>query len=307
MLKKTILSIITSSSVFWGIGQVAAETFSSEDTLSTHNEVRTNANQGQYEGQPIPNPQLKMMNWDESLAQSAQAYANECVWQHSTNRINVGENLYVEGSSNPEHVTPLSQAVDSWASEYVFYNFNTTGCQSGEMCGHYTQIVWQDSLLVGCAVTKCSPMLNSSGTALFSSDFPSSNFIVCHYGPSGNLVGLAPYDTDGRDADLTAEYDSSTEILNVPYVLVHYPDNLVAAYSASLKLISTTPYTFSLQQAAQIDYLGRRHNDSYDTHTAQLYLPNLLLKSNGVVVSNYAAVLQLNHSSGGFELKSIQQ
>jgi|GEM_PF-1693107 len=283
-----------------------AGSISAEDGLSVHNAVRSKANQGLYDGQPIPNPQLKDMTWDDSLAESAQQYANQCVWEHSSNRINVGENLYVEGSSSASHVTPISQAVESWASEFSLYDFNSATCQPGEMCGHYTQIVWQESLLVGCAVTKCNPMLDSNGNLLFSTDFPTANFIVCHYGPSGNLVGLPPYDTDGGDSSLKSSYELTTETLDIPYVLVHYPENLVAAYSATLKLINSNPYTFTLQEASQITYLGKRHSDKYDTNSTRLYLPDLQLTNDGSVVNRFGAVLQMNSANGGFELKTLK-
>jgi len=283
-----------------------AESVSSSDGLSAHNAVRTNANQGQYAGQPVPNPLLKEMSWDDSLAESAQQYANQCVWEHSSNRINTGDNLYVEGSSNENLVTPISQAVESWAAEYAFYDFSSTSCQDGEMCGHYTQIVWQESLLVGCAVSRCTPILDSNGDALFSSNIPYSNFYVCQYRQAGNLTGLAPYDTDGGDASLYSSYELSTETLDIPYILVHYPDNLVAAYSATLKLIAKDPYTFNLQTANQISYLGKRHSDSYDTNISQLYLPNLQLTRDGSLQSTYAAVLKFSSESDGFELKTLK-
>jgi len=89
-------------------------------------------------------------------------------------------------------------------------------------------------------------------------------------------------------------------------VLLHYPDNLVASYNATLKLISNNPYTFALQDAFRVDYLGKRHGDSYDTNSGQLYMHNLQVKSGGSTMSSSAAVLQFNSSSGGYELKAFK-
>jgi len=286
--------------------QAFAGSIPSEEGVSAHNAVRAKANQGQYAGQPIPNPQLKELSWDNNLAESAQQYANQCVWQHSTNRVNTGENLYVQASSSAGTQTSISQAVDSWAGEYQFYDFGSTTCQAGEMCGHYTQIVWRDSLQVGCAVASCNPIVSPDGTPLFPSEFPFSNFIVCQYGPAGNLTGLQPYDTNGADSSLFASYEITTEILQVPYLLLRNPDNIVTPYTATLSLINNNPYTFSVDSVAQVDYLGLRHSDSYDVNTAQLFLLDLQVLENGSSLLSSAVVLEYKTASGGFELKTIK-
>ncbi|KAG4114361.1 hypothetical protein ERO13_D12G041532v2 [Gossypium hirsutum] len=65
-----------------------------------------------------------------------------------------------------------------WVNEKANYNYNSNRCAAGKVCGHYTQVVWRNSVHLGCAKVKC----NNGGT-----------FIVCNYSPRGNIVGQKPY------------------------------------------------------------------------------------------------------------------
>ncbi|PKI53176.1 hypothetical protein CRG98_026437 [Punica granatum] len=49
---------------------------------------------------------------------------------------------------------------------------------SGKVCGHYTQVVWRNSVRLGCAKIRCI----TGGT-----------FIGCNYDPPGNFIGQQPY------------------------------------------------------------------------------------------------------------------
>jgi len=146
-----------------------------------HNQVRAQA-------QPVPSPALPPLQWDESLAATAGAWAAQCVdnetpiglVDHNPNRSNghpylVGENIY--GSSG----TATAQgAVSLWAAEAANYDYASNTCAPNQFCGHYTQIVWRDTLKVGCALRIC-PGLEYGNT------------IVCNYGPTGNFNGTRPY------------------------------------------------------------------------------------------------------------------
>jgi pathogenesis-related protein 1 len=71
-----------------------------------------------------------------------------------------------------------TEAVKLWVDEKPYYDYNSNSCVNGEMCGHYTQVVWRKSLRIGCAKVKC----DNGGT-----------FITCNYDPPGNYVGERPY------------------------------------------------------------------------------------------------------------------
>ena len=78
--------------------------------------------------------------------------------------------------------------VAAWASEVQDYDYATNTCASGKQCGHYTQLVWRDTLRTGCAHRVCTvnwPFASPSGG--------SWDFWVCDYEPPGNWVGQKPY------------------------------------------------------------------------------------------------------------------
>ena len=68
--------------------------------------------------------------------------------------------------------------VDAWASEVVYYDYESNSCDRGEMCGHYTQLVWSTTERVGCAMATCAD---------------GSEIWMCDYDPPGNYVGEWPY------------------------------------------------------------------------------------------------------------------
>ncbi|MEZ4401003.1 MAG: CAP domain-containing protein [Kofleriaceae bacterium] len=128
------------------------------------------------------------LTWDPALAAIADAWVRQCVDQqaptglvdHNANRSSgyptyVGENIY--GSSGTASGTA---AVASWVGEQQNYHHDTNTCDSGRVCGHYTQVVWRATTKVGCALYRC-PGLQFGST------------VVCDYGPGGNISGQSPY------------------------------------------------------------------------------------------------------------------
>lgn len=135
-----------------------------EGMIAAHNAVRA--------GVGVPD-----LVWDDMLADiaaewSAQLAANGCIMEHDYSSP-YGENLYWSSfESNP------AQVVDAWASEVVYYDYDSNSCAPNEMCGHYTQLVWSTTERVGCAVTACAD---------------GSEIWMCDYDPPGNYVGEWPY------------------------------------------------------------------------------------------------------------------
>lgn len=117
------------------------------------------------------------LGWSDPLARTAQAWAERlrgmrCDMRHSM-ASGLGENLaWASGTRlRPEDVVAL------WVREARAYNPATGGCAAGEMCGHYTQVVWRGTRLVGCGMARCGE----------------SEVWVCNYAPAGNVVGQRPY------------------------------------------------------------------------------------------------------------------
>ncbi|CAN6450668.1 unnamed protein product [Victoria cruziana] len=136
---------------------------SPQDYVDAHNAARAEVGVG-----PI--------SWDDTVAAYAQNYADQrigdCSLIHSGGPY--GENLFWGSGRDFTAV----DAVNSWVSEKSDYDYASNTCASGQVCGHYTQVVWRNSVRLGCAKVTC----NDGGT-----------FITCNYHPPGNVVGESPY------------------------------------------------------------------------------------------------------------------
>jgi hypothetical protein len=120
----------------------------------------------------VPATNMQEVVWDTALAAQAQAHADACVLQHSTNRVNVGENIWAAPYSD------FSGAVKMWFDEV----YDTRcGCSNGfkECCGHYTQLVWADTNRVGCGYSYCPSITYAGGQHYM---------MVCQYSPAGNVL-----------------------------------------------------------------------------------------------------------------------
>lgn len=158
-LKVTILLLFSFTILF----PLSLSQNTPQDYVAAHNKVRT----------PIG---LKPLTWNTTLVQYAQNYANQrsvdCELIHSDGPY--GENL-AEASWD----LTAAEAVQMWADEKPFYNYLLDSCVPGEMCGHYTQIVWRDTATVGCAKVICT---NNKWS-----------FVICNYDPPGNYIGERPF------------------------------------------------------------------------------------------------------------------
>uniref|UniRef100_A0AC35TFK5 SCP domain-containing protein n=1 Tax=Rhabditophanes sp. KR3021 TaxID=114890 RepID=A0AC35TFK5_9BILA len=121
----------------------------------------------------VPSTNMRMVYWSEELAASAQRHANTCDFRHSRGRRNVGENIWASPYGN------YSDAVQRWFQEV--YD-SRCGCNHAykHCCGHYVQVVWADTNLIGCGYAKCRDIQGVSGRG-------HKHVFVCHYNPQGNL------------------------------------------------------------------------------------------------------------------------
>ena len=114
------------------------------------------------------------ITWNYSLAAYAQRYANTrihgCDMEHSEGPY--GENL-AEGYGEMTG----AQAVKFWVTEKPNYDYASNKCV-GDECGHYTQVIWRNSVHLGCARAKCT-----NGWV----------FVICSYDPPGNYEDERPY------------------------------------------------------------------------------------------------------------------
>ena len=139
-----------------------AQLDSQQDFIDAHNSARAQVSVGP-------------MTWDEEIAAFALQYANQhagdCSMVHSRNP-QYGENLAMSTGD-----LTGTAAVNMWVNEKANYDVKSNSCVGGE-CRHYTQVVWRDSVRLGCAKVRCT----TGGT-----------LVGCNYAPQGNIIGQRPF------------------------------------------------------------------------------------------------------------------
>ncbi|XP_031445561.1 GLIPR1-like protein 1 [Phasianus colchicus] len=143
------------------------------ECVRTHNVYRRNV-------EPAAS-NMRYMTWDAALARTARAWANKCIFDHNAylnmryhchpHFMSVGENLWI-GSY---HIFHAKYAIKAWHDEVRNYNYSLQTCS--KVCSHYTQVVWDDSYKLGCAVAFCKEVGGIRNAANF----------VCNYAPRGNF------------------------------------------------------------------------------------------------------------------------
>ncbi|NXV87813.1 GLIP1 protein, partial [Calonectris borealis] len=172
-----------------------------EGCVRVHNDLRAKV-------QPAAS-NMRYMTWDAALARTARAWANKCIFEHNVylnkkhqchpNFTSVGENIWV-GSRQAFNV---ADAIKLWYDEVRFYTFAVQKCT--KVCGHYTQVVWDYSYKIGCAVTLCKEVAGIRNAANF----------VCNYSPGGNFP-RQPY-MEGKSCSNCAKGDTcENKLCNYP-------------------------------------------------------------------------------------------
>lgn len=146
---------------------------------------------------------LNDLAWSEELAKYAQDWANylrdnkQCKMHHRsslglTEGKSYGENLAWNWISitQPQgtFIGSPEKANISWSKECKDYDYNSNSCKEGEQCGHFTQVIWKNSKLVGCGVAICDERNKTLSQG-------HSEVWVCNYDPAGNITLVYP---DGR-------------------------------------------------------------------------------------------------------------
>uniref|UniRef100_G1KSX8 SCP domain-containing protein n=1 Tax=Anolis carolinensis TaxID=28377 RepID=G1KSX8_ANOCA len=138
-------------------------------------------------------------SWDPELEAIAKDYATKCIWEHNPDRGRRGENLFAMSGD-----LDVKTIVESWYDEYQYYNMTTLTCEEGQMCGHYTQVVWANTERVGCETVFCETL-----TVLNDTDM---HLVVCNYEPPGNVKGHKPY-KEGEPCSMCPEGYSCKDAL----------------------------------------------------------------------------------------------
>lgn len=171
--KKLIFIIIY---VLFSVQSYALSGYEKNKILLAHNEVR-------YQ-HGLPN-----LKWSDDLSQNASQWVGKLASERGCKMVHsgmsgLGENLfwssplvYTTSRKEVANVSP-TDVVNAWATEEKYYNIASNRCSFGKVCGHYTQLVWRDTVRVGCAKVICDDK---------------SQVWSCNYSPPGNYVGQKPY------------------------------------------------------------------------------------------------------------------
>lgn len=136
---------------------------------------------------------LAPLKWSENLATYAKQWATKlkndgCKFKHRPRSgqyaQKYGENIAMNwGMNNPSAETFVAQWADEKAN-FERYFLSPSGKVIRNCCGgsfgdygHYSQIVWENTTEVGCAIVKCGEKY----------------ICVCNYNPSGNMMNQKPF------------------------------------------------------------------------------------------------------------------
>lgn len=188
MLRRSSLLLAAPLALFAAAGCDGGNTTPSESNGETGRMVGMTAAHNRFRAMVESDTPLPNLEWSTELAAIAQAYseslaADGCAFRHSGN--DYGENLYWQQGLS---VTP-EDVVASWYEEVECYTYGTfmgtdacdsacVAAQNSSGCGHYTQVVWRDTVHVGCGMATCD-----SGAEIW----------TCNYDPPGNYLGENPY------------------------------------------------------------------------------------------------------------------
>ncbi|EFJ04297.1 hypothetical protein SELMODRAFT_138925 [Selaginella moellendorffii] len=162
--------LVATLAIFFCDALVVLRASQQSDLVDAHNAARSAVN-------------VSGLVWNDTVAAFASSWAatlrdqNNCALIHSGGRY--GENLWKWWGSPGLPAPPATDAVAAWVNERVDYNYASNTCAAGKVCGHYTQVVWKNSVRVGCAYVQCNGM--------------NAYLVSCNYDPPGNYIGQKPY------------------------------------------------------------------------------------------------------------------
>ncbi|KAG4077669.1 hypothetical protein HA402_015712 [Bradysia odoriphaga] len=211
--------------------------------LESHNRLRSTVAQGRVPNQPGA-ANMREMVWDDELALKAQQWANQCTFQHDPSRyldrFTMGQNLAIIWSTIP--LAPddgdFPSRIQNWFNEVRKYAW---GAQWSPATGHYSQLVWGDTNLVGC------------GFSYYRDSRRFNKLWVCNYGPGGNVVGSPPYEA-GRPScqnygmQPSSRYSGLCSSYGAPAASGYNPQsNFIGQNTYTFKTETFNPPTYQVQ------------------------------------------------------------
>ncbi|XGW02244.1 hypothetical protein V3C99_014352 [Haemonchus contortus] len=124
------------------------------------------------------------MSYDCAIEENVAAFVKECKFAEDSykDRQWWGQNIWMSSARNVNKSDAAAGSVYSWFSELEKYGVPDNNILTWKVfergVGHYSQVVWQKSSKIGCAVEWCKDM----------------TFVGCEYDPAGNYLGEIIYD-----------------------------------------------------------------------------------------------------------------
>lgn len=176
-----------------GASPIALSSGDKTTIVNLHNSLRSKVALGKLNGQPKAT-NMRKLKWDNDLEMLAKAWVNQCINDHDKcndlDRFQVGQNM-AEREGSQSISSMMVDSINDWFSEHKKFNkawvAGAWSSRSGSI-GHYTQVVWANTYLVGCA-----PIRFKVGKA-------TKNHFFCNYGPAGNMGSEAVYKTGTKPA-----------------------------------------------------------------------------------------------------------
>jgi len=165
-----------------------------QDIVNYHNIYRNQVSMGTSPmGNKIPlATNMLKVYWSDEIASKAQAWANNCKFEHSTNayrkisKFSLGENLFQAMGGKSNAAIDWKRAVDVWFNEITNFNGNLKfgSNSSSGVVGHFTQIAWAKTYQIGCGLAQYYDAASKWYINLY----------VCEYGPVGNVSNQQIYE-----------------------------------------------------------------------------------------------------------------
>ena len=117
------------------------------------------------------------LQWSQGLANYAQEWTDHlasttCAIKHRTEPL-YGENLF----QGTEGAYTAVDGAKAWESEKKAFQGGVLTRSNSQAVGHYTQMVWRNTRMLGCGEAVCDTTL----------------IVACNYDPRGNVLGRKPY------------------------------------------------------------------------------------------------------------------
>lgn len=199
LVKNKILSKVTKSNNQRSTVQVKTDLSldNIKEIVQAHNDLRNQVAMGQTsKGNSLPKAgNMIQVYWSATIAKGAQEWANRCSMGHSARGQytfkgkGLGENIAYRGFSGQNNSSPFTKFVNDWFNEIKDFNGNVGNFQSngGPVTGHFTQVAWAESYLIGCGYCK----KNEGGFT--------HEYLVCQYHNQGNFIGQPLYQVKNGD------------------------------------------------------------------------------------------------------------